>query len=89
MSRLVRHRVERLQVAAVLIERDLESFTDKELAEAVANAGRGRSSRPVMAVMPLTPFDDWESVSLATKRSSWRSSSAHGPARGIGARSRW
>lgn len=25
-----------------------------------------RQGRPVMAVMPLTPFDDWESVSLAT-----------------------
>lgn len=43
VSRLVQHRVEPLQIAAVLIERDLEHFTDRELAQAVAHAGRRRS----------------------------------------------
>jgi len=42
VSRLVQHRVEPLQVAAVLVERDLEAFSDKELAHAVAR-GAGRA----------------------------------------------
>ena len=42
VSRLVHHRVEPLQVAAVLVERNLEEFTDQELATAVAGGGRKR-----------------------------------------------
>ena len=40
VSRLVHHRVDPLQVAAVLLERDLEHFTDQELAATVADVGR-------------------------------------------------
>lgn len=43
VSRLVHHRVEPLQVAALLVERNLENFTDQELARAVAAGGRRRS----------------------------------------------
>ena len=37
------YRVEPLQVAALLIERDLESLTEGELVEAAVAAGPGRS----------------------------------------------
>jgi hypothetical protein len=40
VSELVRHRVEPLQVAAVLVERDLETFSDKELVRTVARGAR-------------------------------------------------
>ena len=44
VSALVDHRVEPLQVAALLIERELESLSDHELAEATA----GEASRRPM-----------------------------------------
>ena len=43
VSALVDYRVEPLQVAALLIERDLESLTEGELVEAAVAAGPGRS----------------------------------------------
>jgi hypothetical protein len=42
VSRIVHHRVEPLQVAAVLVERNLERLSDRELVQAVARAGRDR-----------------------------------------------
>jgi len=42
VSRLVHHRVEPLQIAAVLVERNLAHLNAKELAQAVANAERDR-----------------------------------------------
>jgi hypothetical protein len=42
VSRIVRHRVEPLQVAAILIERELDTLDDKRLAGAVARARRYR-----------------------------------------------
>jgi hypothetical protein len=42
VSRIVQHRVEPLQVAAVLIERDLENLSASELV-AVMATGRSRS----------------------------------------------
>jgi len=44
VSEIVGHRVEPLQVAALLIERDLESLSDDELVEATAGAATVRSS---------------------------------------------
>ncbi len=44
VSDLVEYRVEPLQVAAVLIERDLEHMSEEELVEAVARAGPRRSA---------------------------------------------
>jgi hypothetical protein len=44
VSDLVEYRVEPLQVAAVLIERDLEHMSEEELVEAVASAGPRRSA---------------------------------------------
>lgn len=44
VSDLVDYRVEPLQVAALLIERDLESLSDEELVEAAASAGPRRSA---------------------------------------------
>jgi prevent-host-death family protein len=41
----------------------LSDYARKGLREPVVVTRRGR---PVVAVMPLTKFDDWESVSLAT-----------------------
>jgi len=41
----------------------LSDYARKGLREPVVVTRQGR---PVMAVMPLTPNDDWESVSLAT-----------------------
>jgi len=42
VSELVDYRVEPLQVAALLIERDLESLSEDELLEAAASAGPRR-----------------------------------------------
>ncbi len=44
VSELVDYRVEPLQVAALLIERDLESLSEDELLEAAASAGPRRSA---------------------------------------------
>lgn len=41
----------------------LSDYARKGLREPVVVTRQGR---PVMAVMPLTKYDDWESVSLAT-----------------------
>lgn len=43
VSALVDHRVDPLQVAALLIERDLESLSEEELVEAAASAGPRQS----------------------------------------------
>ena len=43
VSGLVEYRVEPLQVAAVLIERDLERLSERELVEAVTSAGPART----------------------------------------------
>jgi len=43
VSALVDYRVEPLQVAALLLERDLESLTENELVEAAVGAGSRRS----------------------------------------------
>jgi hypothetical protein len=42
VSRLVDHRVEPLQIAALLIERGLEQVTDDKLAESIAETERQR-----------------------------------------------
>lgn len=41
----------------------LSEYARKGLREPVVVTRRGK---PVIAVMPLTPYDDWESVSLST-----------------------
>lgn len=43
VSDLVEYRVEALQVAALLIERDLEHWSEEELVQAAASVGSGRS----------------------------------------------